>query len=260
MTNLADLLPEDFPNRESLVEQFGTVDKLAKSYQEARSAISSSVRAPITSEDPGEWAKFYRKLGAPEEAEAYTVPGGDERFKALVEQLRGPAKDAGLTTKQWDQIFGKAAEAYSADLERVASVQETWLSEAKKKWGNDFDAKKEIAESTLEDVFPDEKVVEGLKAAGLHLNPAFMEGLLTLNEARSDDSVPGGTGGANLGPDYMGIAAEIRKLMAEGVYSDARHPQFEEAMGKFIAATKVLEEGGFEGPDDPRLMPSWYPK
>jgi hypothetical protein len=256
---LAELLPEDFPNRDHILKNCQTVTDLAKSYQEADRFINSSVRAPTQSKDSEDWAAFYRKLGAPETSEGYEIPGGDAAFQSIVEKLREPAQKAGLTKDQWDAVFGTASEAMTEEFKHLRDAQAGWKDAAKEKFGDEFADKLALVENTMVDVIGDEKIVESLKAAGLGSNPAFMEAMIAVNEARSDDTIPQGSGGSKSGPDFMGLAAEVREMMKTGVLNNERDPGFEPAMGRFIAISQILDEGGFEGPDDPKLMPSWYP-
>jgi hypothetical protein len=262
VSDLDSILPADFPNRQHLIDRIGTVEKLAKGFQEADSFINSSVRAPVQSKDPEDWAAFYRKLGAPAEVEGYQVPGGDATFQAIVGKLREPARKAGLTTDQWNALFGSAATEMESELAGIKDVQANWKNEAKSKYGDDFQDKAALAETTMAEIIGDEKIVDSLKVAGLHQNPAFMEAMLKVSEARQDDTAPSGTGGGDSAPDYMGMALKAREMVKSGVLSDERHVDFEKSMGEFIAISQVLDAApeGFRGPDDPRLMPQWYPK
>lgn len=260
MVNLAELLPEDFPNRDNLIERFPTAADLARSYQGAESEISASVRAPVESKDAKDWAAFYRKLGAPEEPDGYTVPSGDETFKSIVSALREPAQKAGLTTSQWDSLFGAASESMAERLGAVKDTQSEWAAAAKEKFGDEYGDKSALVDNAMADVIGDEAIVEALKTAGLNKNPAFMEAMIKVNEAQSDDTVPGGSGPGSTAPDFVGMAAKARELVKSGVLSDERHVDFEKSMGEFIAISQVLNENGFKGPDDEKLMPRWYPR
>lgn len=257
-TKLEDVLPEDYPERKFLVEHFGTVGKLAEEYRNQKAFVQSTVRAPVHSKDPEDWRAFYRKLGAPESEDGYSVPDGDATFKAIAESMRTPALESGVLPDQWNRIIGKAGEKIGEITKQVQQAPGEWREEARQIYGDDLDAKIEIAEETFSRMVGDENVLSALKAAGVTQNTNFMKAMLDVNQNQQNDQIPAG-GSPEMGPDFMALAARCREISKTAEFNDRHHPDNEKLVTEFYHLSAQIRSGGFDGPADPKLEFSPFP-
>ena len=240
MSELNEHLPSDMENRDSLLDKFGSVGDLAKSYQE-----------------------LSQKLGeAPSGREEYHLPEGyaDDQLLSAVGDVSHQNK---VTLQQWEVLAKAIVEnkengAIARASEKASSI-EGWKRSAARIYGEDLDKKSALAERALEHFVnqnDDLKLV--MEETGMGHHPAVMDFMVKLGEQMSDDVTPDSeTGLASLGDSAAKLAERGRKLALMRSLRDSRDPDHEEVLREFMDIQQKLEDAGYEGVTDPRLASKW---
>lgn len=117
--NLIDTVPEKFKAKDGSLN----TQALLRSYQELEKKIGSMVCVP-TDDDSDETKKeFYRKIGVPENAQAYKIEVKNELLAADPE-VNQKLYDLGFTNKQVQAVYDLAAEKVLPVIEELAQEYE----------------------------------------------------------------------------------------------------------------------------------------
>lgn len=158
-------LPEELRSAPSL-KDYKDVASLAKSHVEAQKMIGSSIRPPGPDATPEAKAEFLGKftkqypelvnskdenallaaLGTPQDPKEYAPAKDLELPEAVVEQVRGYAKQMGLTRKQADGLFKAEAARHAQQQELISTSQK----ELKGEWGAALEGRTQLAAAAAE--------------------------------------------------------------------------------------------------------------
>lgn len=265
MTDLNENLPVDMEGRDSLVENFNSVQDLGKSYLNLRKKMGESSRIPSEDADSSEWSGFYQSLGAPESEEGYEIPQGiTEELEGTLKDVRKSALSKGVTKGQWQELMNPLANLDKEKSEKLSKAKdeslESWKQAAKSKYGNEFDSQMALAERAYNSLVKGNPDLAGVfEATGMGYHPEVMEFMVGMGRNMADESIPSGASGNNFGTDYTSLAARARKIAKTGHMANPRHPEYEEHYNEFMKIQTALLEAGYQGMSDPRLQPnnSW---
>ena len=236
---LSSLLGTEYKDTASL-QDFKSVDALAKSYVDLKQQQGSSLRIP--SSDAGEEAikafndrlvndvsgvmlrpdfndadqsrDFYRSLGAPEEANGYEFQapeganGGIDEDR--ISMFRELAHKEGLTKTQFANIMGGVIEADMKNAEDDAQIKSDYEAALRNTWGHAYDQNKNNAMAVAKATgAPDE--FQAALADG-NVNPATME---WMNSLSSKFGAEGMNFTGRESPNYKKTPDEIRDQITE---------------------------------------------
>jgi hypothetical protein len=198
-TEILEQLPEDLRGNESL-NQFNTVEALAKSYVETKAMQGTSIRIPgpdagpeaMTEyvnklintdanlmlkpkwDDPEQSQDFWKTMGKPESADKYILPDGIELPEGVETEMREMAFISNNTQDQFHKSVAGMAERYKATLEANSEQTSADVSGLKAKWGVTYEDRMAAAREINKDIYG-ERVFE-------NLNTAEIEGLYSTHE------------------------------------------------------------------------------
>lgn len=196
MENWRDELPDELKTSTNLAK-YDTLEDALRGGDEAASRLGRSITIP--SEDAGEDARaefitklqaqapnltlhpdhaddhgdeFWGLLGRPEEAKDYAPAEGFEGLpEDYIESLRGVAKEAGWTKKQFQATLTAFATEHAEQAQAVTEAQDADQAVVTGKWGNAEDGKKgAIAALVSKFEDPDHKLGDLNAAAYLMLD------------------------------------------------------------------------------------------
>jgi hypothetical protein len=183
-TTPAPAAPAAAPATEAPKEPATTV---AKPEGEKKAEPESLLKPPAEKKadtEPGAQAK-----AAPAEVEV-KVPEGVPVNGALVDEFKGLAKEAGLTSESAQKVFDLGLKMQQSLLEDQDRQLEQYKTESiatlKKEWGPHFDANVVAAQKVI-DKFGDPKLLDELN--GLECSPAVMRTLSAIGKALGEDTI-----------------------------------------------------------------------
>jgi hypothetical protein len=193
-----DRLPEDLRTNPSLLS-IGSVQDLAKSYALTKAMVGKKLEMPGEGAPPEVIAEWRKTLGVPEKPEGYLGDAKTLRPDTVPEALWDPEAEKGflalahkhhITPAAVKEILGyhanhvQKALGQSEEAEKAALDSE--IATLKTKWGNDFDAKVNIAarmartvglDPAKDPIFANSKYVEMLvQFAGLITEDKLVKG------------------------------------------------------------------------------------
>jgi hypothetical protein len=228
-------------------ERFGgDPAKLYQSYRELEKKLGSSLPAPTS--DAG-LEDLYRRLGAPDSADGYTVPDGVD--PTLADELRSFAAGAKLTPDQFSKMAAAMQETKAAEFAASQQAVEATRSAVEAEYGDGFTEAQARAVRALE-------ALPEADREGLDLSDPGTFKLLERLGARAPGqptSAAPPTGAVAAGFDPVAVAAETRKIMGSDAFLNRTHPENAFAKEEYAKRITKLMDKGFEGAFDPRLMP-----
>ena len=210
VTNWRDGVTE--ANR-SGVTKFETVDSLAQGYLELEKSMGARVKMPGEDTPQEEKSAFYRKLGAPETMDGYSLPElpeGKSYDEALLGSIRQAAHAEGVTDKQ----FGKLTETFIAmqakteEAQQLAEQQETAATDQvlHDEWGAEYDKNVEISKRAMRELVPEElrgDFEDLLIKHNLDNNAIFIKGFQSIGAQMMDDTMVKGEPAPKPDGDYL---------------------------------------------------------
>lgn len=138
-------LPKELQAHETLTK-FKAIGDVGKSYIELEGKLGKAIVPPEEGATDEEWRAYYKKLGAPEKPENYTLDASvvpKELYSKEMEQsFRQWAFDEGLSQKQAASLFGKYNEFTMAAVKGKDTAErlqkETVLNSLKEEWGPSY--------------------------------------------------------------------------------------------------------------------------
>ncbi len=236
-----------------LIEAYGQGDSpkgfagLVQDHVELQKMVGvggEKVTLPTDKSTPEEWASYYERAGRPATAEEYdfkdfTPPEGVPWDGELMTQIvQGLHEHAGLSQRQMAASMQVYADAQKESHEANALANQQAMVESetylKKKYGLEYDAKKELAQRLWTHMFgenaqtvADSPFGDGT-LAGTH--PVIVEGLILAAEAMDEAKFKGpieGPGGTGFTPeaaqeqiDAMERDPDVSKILLNSVHHD----------------------------------------
>jgi len=197
-------LPEDLQGSKSL-EKFKDVESMARSYLEAEKGLSSRMKVPEKDDTEG-WDQVFTQLGRPESADKYDLEGiqnaelaqGEEN-KATIDRFKEVGHKYGLNNRQVagiiDDVLGMTLEQQQA----AGEAREADIAALKQEFGNQFDARVELANSTLRKMVEKtggdfDRLSEALVQSGMTSNPDLLKALAGVGRMMEQDKLYGAGG------------------------------------------------------------------
>jgi hypothetical protein len=154
--SLVEALPEDLRAYPKFAE-FGTTDKLARSYMELEKKLGTSITPPGKNAKKEDWDRFYSNLGRPKTPEDYALatPEGFEADPASINRLKAAFHSAGMTDAQAKHVFdhfsGEAISTQRSQAESTAQAIAAGEAALRQEWGANYDNNVAIAARFVEE-------------------------------------------------------------------------------------------------------------
>lgn len=237
-----DSLPEDLRGAQTL-SKFNDVAALARGYVNAEQLIGrDKIPMPRTDE---EFREAYKRLGAPEAAEGYTLNAKDfEQYgQGALDDLQAfkqMAFDAGLTDSQATKIFNAYVANVSAALERADTDFEVNKQAAKdaliQKYGKAYESNMQKANRTLTYLASPE-LINTITETGLGNNPEFIDMMVQISKHYVEEQGIDKSQGNQMSVTQLN--EELNKLTSHPAYFDGSHPEHNLIVQK---AQKIFEQ------------------
>jgi hypothetical protein len=242
-------LPDELRYEPSL-QNFDSVDKLAKSYIHARKMIGADPDGMIQLPKEGDedsWNQFYNKIGRPESPDQYDFELGDGEQADDVADFKNVAHQLGLTNDQAGAILGIYNQLAEGEIaqedEEFDQMNVEYLQEIQQEWGDDFNKNAELARRGFNS-FASEGAVEVLRETGLANHPEILKTFARIGQAFSEDNVLPGTRGAIGAMSPVHAEETISSKMADPefkkAYLDGTHPNHAQAVQEMTRLHNAL--------------------
>lgn len=206
--------------------------KLARSYDELTRKFSSRDMTEMDPpSDPAKRKAVLAKLGhaPPETPDAYGIPDD-----GLGKDLRASAHKHGLTVDQAKGLFGDLEGARTAQRkgfeERQAAAAKEAETALRGEWGDQYDAKMQLANRALEQFLP-EATRKKMEVAGFNHDPAMVKLMADLGRALQEGTMHTGSG-TSTGPqtvqqlrsDRVKLEKEMADMQRQDGFDSAGQP------------------------------------
>lgn len=183
------------------IKETADVPTLAKRFFDAHSEMGKRVRMPGKDAKPEEIAAFRSKLtesgiieAAPASADKYEIakpeklPDGIAWNDELAGNFKKTAHALGLTQKQAQGLLAFHAETLGSMGAAIKTTVEEGVNKLKSEWGNDFEAKKELAGRAGLALFRDDPDSLALfEKSGIANHPGFLKVMAKVGELFQED-------------------------------------------------------------------------
>ena len=196
--NWYDDLAPDLKSNPS-IQEFKNVEDLGKSYVELQKSLGKEkVVLPTDKSTPEEWKQFYRKIGAPENAEEYDVSDEDmpEQFRLGAEakaEFRQKMLEAGLPKKHFDAAWKYYKEStlrrIEQEAESIKNMRGSAETELRKEWGAAYEPKVAGAQKVINKFFEGKNIRPEFKILANDLG--FIKAMSEIAESMSEDVIAG---------------------------------------------------------------------
>ena len=244
-------LPEELRADPSL-QNFDSIDKLAKSYVEMKSFQGNSIRIPgedageedrqkfidkllqhapnlmlkpESLDNPEESREFWRTLGAPEKPEEYEFPElsdqpeGFEVPRETVDRLRQYAHEIGMTKGQFKKFVEKmTTDEAKRFTESVSQLQEKWNGLIKE-WGLATDERLKKAADVATKLGAPDQLIESMK--NKTLDPDLVKFMYSVAEAVGK---PEGVNSTDTPTGPTGLTPAEAQAKIDEIYANKDHP------------------------------------
>lgn len=168
-------------------------------------------------EDPVEWNAFHERLGRPATPEGYgfkAPAGGDQ---AYVDTMAKALHDAGISATAAKKIVA-ANDAYVQAMlgqqdAATAAAAEAEEGILRKDWGNEYDARREIARRAAVKLGFDEKQIDDLQKTGSYSKTLKI--LAKMGDLMGEHGAEGLNAPGSFGMTPEGAAAQLKQLKAD---------------------------------------------
>ena len=249
------LVSEEYHENASL-QNFNSVDDLAKSFIELKSMQGHSVRLPSENaseedinsfnakmseklpnwmlkpdfENPEQSSEFWSKLGTPSDPKEYKmpeikVPDGMELNADRQEYFRNLAKEANMTQTQFNTMMSKVFEKEIESNTNAVTAKEQAIKDIKTEWGQAYDERLAIAAKTAEATGAPDSIVAAVKdgTAGVEtMNWMYNTGKALGDEGRDIINNSSNSSGKDTGLLSPGEA--LRQL--DEIHANPEHPYY----------------------------------
>ena len=238
-TFTTEMLSEDLRNEPSL-QNFNSLDNLAKSYVHARRMIGADpdevLKIPKENDQEG-WGNLYNRLGRPEGPDGYDFELGDGEQSNDLMDFKNVAHELGLSNNQAKMVLGiynKVAEHDAQQEDQDYEQMNTdYLQRIQSEWGDSFDKNAELARRAFQN-FASEEAVEVLKDTGLSNHPEILKTFARIGQVMAESDVLPGTRNQVGAPSQANAEDQISMRMQDQdfkmAYMDENNPGHEAAV------------------------------
>ena len=236
------LIPEAYKEEKSL-QNFSNMDDFVKSYLHSQKLVGSEkINVPNKYATDEDWKEVYKKLGTPDNAEAYKydLPEGHKVDDDTLKSFSAEAVKLGLLPRQaqgimkyYNDVINKGSDEQQAQM-KIA--QEESVKELRKEYGATFDRQiqsaKNLAHSTLGKDFINNTILQD--GSRLGDNPQVIKAFVSLANKLSEDTMVKGDQVPYL--TVPEINKQIAALQQPGsAYWDKRNPGHADAVEEVAA-------------------------
>lgn len=242
-----DSLPEDL-RQEPTIAKFTDAASLAKSYIQAQRMIGADkVALPGKSATPDEWRDVYRKLGAPDDPNAYEVKIGENVLTDNeVGAFREAAFEAGLNPNQAERIAQfidqSVTQAQSAREQQIEEVKYQGEQELRKEWGQAFDQQVQLAYKAATTFMGDTDILDTVELADGRLlgdHPQIVRMFAKLAKEIGEDNLLGETTEMVMTPQEA--QSRLGELTGQSTpYWDKFHPEHRQYVDEALRLREYL--------------------
>jgi hypothetical protein len=185
-----DRLPKEFQENAAQFANFKDLPALLKSYTHAQKMLggkANAVQIPGEDATPEERTEFFKKLGVPDDASAYTVkpanlPEGMEWDADAIGKFNQVAHANGVPPKAMEQILSAYAEYQAVEAEKAVVAEKAAFDASRKQladeWGSKYDSNLALAKRAAQSVgadlnsqgFSDPQVVKAFQRLAAHIS------------------------------------------------------------------------------------------
>ena len=236
------LIPEAYKEEKSL-QNFSNMDDFVKSYLHSQKLVGSEkINVPNKYATDEDWKEVYKKLGTPDNAEAYKydLPEGHKVDDDTLKSFSAAAVKLGLLPRQaqgimkyYNDVINKGSEDQQA---KMKLAQEESAKELRKEYGATFDRQiqsaKNLAHATLGKEFINDTLLQD--GSRLGDNPQVIKAFVNLANKLSEDTIVKGDQVPYL--TVPEINKQIASLQQPGsAYWDKNHPNHTQAVEEVAA-------------------------
>lgn len=242
-----DSLPEDLRQEPSL-KNFTDPAALAKSYVHAQRMIGADkIPLPGKSATDDEWRAVYKKLGAPDDPNAYELQIGENVLgENEIGSFRNAAFEAGLNSRQAErmaQFIDQTINDARANREQsVEEVRYTGEQELRKEWGQAFDQQLQMATKAATTLLGDTEIFDTVQLADGRLlgdHPAVIKMFAKLASEIGEDKLLGETTEMVMTP--ADAQRQIGEITRQGTpYWDKFHPEHRQYVEEALRLREYL--------------------
>ena len=197
-----EYIPEELKDRTEWANIKDPSD-LFKNYINAQQTISKSVRIPDETATPEDIAKFYTKLGKPENKDAYEFEYTPAKKEYVLNKdsfdfgiFKDIADKANLTAAQYQALASAYIDISNENYLNYNKILETKAAEELKEaegqlksaWGEQYNQNINAITEKVKKLYP-EATLKRMQNAGLFRDPAFLESHLKLTKMMTGDTV-----------------------------------------------------------------------
>ena len=256
------------------LQDFKSVDALAKGFVELKSFQGASIRIPGEDasdearaefnerlsnidgvmvrpdlDNPDQSRDFYRSLGAPEKAEDYAInmPDGIENMQvddSRIEMFRGLALEHGLTKKQFSGILGKIMDADLSEANTNRGTKEAAEATLRTEWGQAYDQNMTVAEAVARATGAPQEFQDAIAAGNMGPNMSkWLHSLASKFEGEGQNFINRDPAVYKDSPQET--QEKINEIMnnKEHPYWSNGHPEHKNAIQKMIGLQQSLHKG-----------------
>lgn len=243
-------LDDDLRENPSLTK-FKDLNSLGKSYVELQKMIGKDkVVIPGDDASDEEKAKFYEKLGRPDDLTAYTAPESDDIPDDIKirpeseEQFRQKAFELGLTNKQFQELYAlqqnlnlNQYNQMKEDFEKLSQNTETAL---RQEWGSAYSKKVDGAQQVINSFFKNKGIHKAFDT--LSSDKGFVMAMAEIADKLGEDVIAG-TGRTAMTPTEA--RSEYNKMLMDkdGPLLNELHPEHDMAVQRATDLTHMMEAG-----------------
>jgi len=213
------------------------VSSALKAYVHAERQLDKGFGVPGANAQPGDWAAYYKRIGAPEDAKGYAPamegfapPEGLPWQENLVPEMMEKFKERGLLPHQARGLlddYAAVQQASYAKMQEQVAAKDAQLQEAiAEKYGDGYPAAQEQAKTAFRDLFgnradeiADLRLADGTKLGN---HPAYFDAFAKIGKNVQQHDIVGNKGGV---PAMTKDSAQSALNQMEGeAMMDRNHP------------------------------------
>jgi hypothetical protein len=242
-----DSLPEDLRQEPSL-KLVNDVESLAKSYVHAQRMIGADkVALPGKSATADEWREVYKKLGAPDDPNAYDVQIGENVLtENEIGNFKNAAFEAGLNPQQAERVAQFINESVSSALEgreqQVEAARYESEQALRKEWGQAFDQQVQLAYKAANTFLGNTELLDTVELADGRLlgdHPEVVKMFSKLAKEIGEDNLLGEATEMVMTPQEA--QSRLSELTGQGTpYWDKFHPEHRQYVDEALRLREYL--------------------
>lgn len=227
-------LPDSLKEEKTL-QNFKSVEDLAKSYVESRRLIGKK----ISEMTPEEMTKYNEGIGVPESPEGYDygLEKGQEYNKEVLDWYGNVSHELGISQEKSKLMFDRYNEMQQEQIrlaeQQQIKAEEDQVSQLKEDWGPEFEKRLELAKRGIDRLGGD-NLKEILNTSRLGNHPALAKAFAEVGAMISEDPSITGKSASKYGMSSEDAKSQVQKFESENrdAIHNRRHPDHKWAIEK----------------------------